>query len=985
MANSLVDPGIQIPLPNDKTVHVFRDDMEQNVDGVLQLLKVEVPALSIWANFAVQYFQLGNDEAALNVLSEADKVAAQSGDSKGKALLLIARGSYHTEQYRKSKEENKTAEIIDGHFNKANECFSQATTLMQDEIQSLEEDSEVIWVAKGYLALFSSKNNYRTAREAFNAAMDVTQNKSYAANLGLGNIQFLQGDFKAAARTYVKVLKLYPQCSPDVRVCLGHTYLKLKNLELAEKCYERALELDPKNSDALTSLAMMKMANEKDGRDAEIVKKNVMALFNAHCHNPNLAVTLNGLAFHFFHKMRYNKVIELCSRSVERTSNDDIKGRSYLLMARTYHKEQNYEQATKFYKLARNCFKGNDELLFDPALFMGLGQMALHNKELKTALNYFDKGLAKNPNCKELLLVLGSLYANNPKLKKTQAAIKYLQKVIELDNVDYEARLELGNLYRSMSTDSTKKEALKLYKRSIKAMTEVHGKHPTPGLINNVAVLYQKLGDMANAKKEFIKALKLSKEAYNTNGGISNGNDSTSSGGTDDAQADDDGNLHKYLQGDYLYDKNNITITFNVALYLKAAGDRVMAERLHLGIVEKFPGYGESYICLGQMYRERDMNEKAVEFFTKAMNSYEEATVNKAVNTLANIRLEAGDVDGAKKLFSSLQQKSGKRDVYAQLSLANIEFQAAMDNEGRKREDHLNFALKIYKRVLQKDDSNIYAANGIGMVLAERGHLTFARDIFTKVREAALDVPDPTINLAKVQMQLKKIPAAIQLLQTCIQSFGPGDGGVHLSYLAAAFRTAGKHEDCLKVLQRAVRLFPEIVDHWYELSSTMCTIATGLYEKFSQVTSLNDKITQLKRMRCYFKAAAKYRKWYLNLLAGEIEEQEQQDGKAFVQKCAEHLKGVESGLKTANESKAVRDQQFQKMREEQLERERQEAEAKRLRDLEEAKKREDMEKEWATGQQEFTEKANIFREQNKKRKKTPGKKREKKVAKESQS
>ena len=37
MANSLVDPGIQIPLPNDKTVHVFRDDMEQNVDGVLQL------------------------------------------------------------------------------------------------------------------------------------------------------------------------------------------------------------------------------------------------------------------------------------------------------------------------------------------------------------------------------------------------------------------------------------------------------------------------------------------------------------------------------------------------------------------------------------------------------------------------------------------------------------------------------------------------------------------------------------------------------------------------------------------------------------------------------------------------------------------------------------------------------------------------------------------------------------------------------------
>ena len=61
MANSLVDPGIQIPLPNDKTVHVFRDDMEQNVDGVLQLLKVEVRLVYL-GKLAV-HFQLGNDEA----------------------------------------------------------------------------------------------------------------------------------------------------------------------------------------------------------------------------------------------------------------------------------------------------------------------------------------------------------------------------------------------------------------------------------------------------------------------------------------------------------------------------------------------------------------------------------------------------------------------------------------------------------------------------------------------------------------------------------------------------------------------------------------------------------------------------------------------------------------------------------------------------------------------------------------------------------
>ena len=43
----------------------------------------------------------------------------------------------------------------------------------------------------------------------FNAAMDVTQGQSYAADLGLGAIQFLQGDFKHASKCYSKILSNY--------------------------------------------------------------------------------------------------------------------------------------------------------------------------------------------------------------------------------------------------------------------------------------------------------------------------------------------------------------------------------------------------------------------------------------------------------------------------------------------------------------------------------------------------------------------------------------------------------------------------------------------------------------------------------------------------------------------------------------------------------------------------------------------------------
>ena len=42
-------------------------------------------------------------------------------------------------------------------------------------------------------------------------------------------------------------------------------------------------------------------------------------------------------------------------------------------------------------------------------------------------------------------------------------------------------------------------------------------------------------------------------------------------------------------------------------------------------------------------------------------------------------------------------------------------------------------ALDAYRRVLERGESNAFAANGIGAVLAEQGHLGAARDIFTQV------------------------------------------------------------------------------------------------------------------------------------------------------------------------------------------------------------------------------------------------------------
>lgn len=47
---------------------------------------------------------------------------------------------------------------------------------------------------------------------------------------------------------------------------------------------------------------------------------------------------------------------------------------------------------------------------------------------------------------------------------------------------------------------------------------------------------------------------------------------------------------------------------------------------------------------------------------------------------------------------------------------------------------HQDRALAFYKDVLRSDPRNLYAANGIGAVLAHKGCLREARDVFAQVR-----------------------------------------------------------------------------------------------------------------------------------------------------------------------------------------------------------------------------------------------------------
>ena len=92
------------------------------------------------------------------------------------------------------------------------------------------------------------------------------------------------------------------------------------------------------------------------------------------------------------------------------------------------------------------------------------------------------------------------------------------------------------------------------------------------------------------------------------------------------------------------------------------------------------------------------------------------------------------------------------KDSYSQLSLGNIYYMATYDNKKKEEKKFLKWANDFYWKVWKDEPNNIFAASGIGMILAEKDKLAAAQLIFTQVREGSTDMPDAWINLANTFM-----------------------------------------------------------------------------------------------------------------------------------------------------------------------------------------------------------------------------------------
>lgn len=111
--------------------------------------------------------------------------------------------------------------------------------------------------------------------------------------------------------------------------------------------------------------------------------------------------------------------------------------------------------------------------------------------------------------------------------------------------------------------------------------------------------------------------------------------------------------------------------------------------------------------------------------------------------------------------------------------------------------------------MLKTDPKNIWATNGIGSVLAHKGCINEARDIFAQVREATAEFYDVWVNIAHIYVEQKQYISAIQMYENCLKRFFKHNNVEIMQYLARAYFRAGKLKECKMTLLKARRVAPQ--------------------------------------------------------------------------------------------------------------------------------------------------------------------------------
>lgn len=789
--------SIEIPLrDSDEVIELDLANLPEG-DEVLGILSTERVPLNYWVDLAVEYYKIGNDEDFVRILeksrTEADSIYKDSEKDQMRALDTLA--AFYVQKANKEKEKSAKKEF----FQKATYLYTTADKVIMYDQNHL--------LGRAYFCLLEG-DKMEQADAQFNFVLNQSAN-NIPSLLGKACIAFNKKDYRGALAFYKKALRTNPNCPAAVRLGMGHCFMKLGNQDKARLAFQRALELDSNCVGALVGLAVLEL-NEKKQESIRTGVNMLSKAYNIDAQNP---MCLNHLGNHFFFKQDFQKVQHLALHAFHNTENESMRAESCYQMARAFHVQDDYQQAFQYYYQANQYAAPNFVLPH-----YGLGQMYINRGDTENAAQCFEKVLKAQPGNYETMKILGSLYASSPSQSKRDLAKQHLKKVTEQYAEDVEAWIELAQILEG----SDLKASLAAYHRATSLLQDLVQMDIPPEILNNIAAIHFRLQNYDEAHKHF----KMAWERCD---------------------------IEKEQDPQY-YSSIAVTIKYNSARLYEMFCQSDKAEKLYKEILREHPNYVDCYLRLGCMARDRGHTYDASVWYKEALSMNNEHP--DAWSLMGNLHLAKNEWGpGQKKFERILNNPATSQDSYSSIALGNVWLTTLhQPNRDKEKEGkHQERALAMYKQVLRNDPKNIWAANGIGAVLAHKGYINEARDIFAQVREATADFSDVWMNISHIYVEQKQYLNAIQMYENCSKKFYKNPNIEVLSYLARAYFKANKLKDAKFTLLKARHVSPHDTVILYNLAGVLHRLAKStLADEKSNLKTVLAAVHELTLAQKYF-------------------------------------------------------------------------------------------------------------------------------------
>lgn len=411
--------------------------------------------------------------------------------------------------------------------------------------------------------------------------------------------------------------------------------------------------------------------------------------------------------------------------------------------------------------------------------------------------------------------ILGSLYANSNSQSKRDTAKSHLKKVTEQFPDDVEAWIELAQILEQNDLQGS----LAAYGQATNILTENISADVPPEIWNNIAALHYRMGNLSEAKNKLEQALERSK-----------------------SEAEHDSQY---------YDSISVTMTYNLARLYEEMCEFDRADKLYKDILKEHPNYIDCYLRIGCMARDKGLIFVASDYFKDAQKINMNHPDTRSL--LGNLHLAKMQWTLAEKNFDAVMKQ--RQDSYALIARGNYFLQCVHQPIRDKNKDkhNLQLALKTFTDVNRLDTKNIWAANGIGAVLAHKGYFIESRDIFAQVREATADFSDVWLNIAHIYVEQKQYISAIQMYENCLKKFFKHHNVEVMQYLARAYFRAGKLNEAKTVLLKARRVAPQDTVLLFNIALVLQRLAMQiLKDEKSVLTEVLQAVHELGLAHKYF-------------------------------------------------------------------------------------------------------------------------------------